>query len=404
MATFSSEAYSSRSDNGTVHANGYFNGNGTQVPTGLVPPTKPTFVNDTFSHLTLYTGNTMRTGTTGQLNTSLKKSNQELISAVQETLLYSLDTARIKGDTITVTDETILGPLEADRSSYEITAKMFYLSRTIGAGVRAPLSVKQLDVAIADLEIALNIPGIKIDHFILALPNQTFDENGLDDSEVEAFTTEIQTSVMPVWTKLSELHRAGRIGRLGVAEFSKQQLEILQNAVEEDKEGVTIAPTINQVNLQDCCVLPKDLIQYSKEHGVELLTHGDSTHILPEQTLKELLEPYLPGAAKVLRPNFVLKYSALITCRGVVTKKGIDRLKEIRLETSFCKDKSGKYNGCKSMKETVCTDLAPIHLSEANKQRSRVAYLSCLRDTRKYPEHTTSVLLGSLTKDHSLSS
>lgn len=34
--------------------------------------------NTAFSHLTLYTGNTMRTGTTGQLNTTLKKSNQEV--------------------------------------------------------------------------------------------------------------------------------------------------------------------------------------------------------------------------------------------------------------------------------------------------------------------------------------
>ncbi|KAF9181199.1 hypothetical protein BGZ51_005591 [Haplosporangium sp. Z 767] len=322
MATFSPEAFNNRSGNGAVHTDGYSNGNGSQVSTGPVPPTKPAFVNDTFSNLTLYTGNTMRTGTTGQLNTNLKKSNRELIAAVQETLLYSLNTARIKGDTITITDETILAPLEADRSSYEITAKMFYLPKVTGAGTGTPLSTELLNVAIADLEIALNISGIKIDHFILALPNQTFDENGLDDSEVEAFAAEIRSSVMPVWTKLSELHRAGRIGRLGVADFSRQQLEILQSAIEEDKEGAAILPTIDQVNLQDCCVLPKDLIQYSKEYGIELLTHGDSTHILPEQTLKEMLEPYLPNAAKVLTPNFVLKYSALITSRGLVTKKG----------------------------------------------------------------------------------
>lgn len=41
-----------------------------------------------FSHLTLYTGNTMRTGTTGQLNTTLRKSNLEvrLYSKEKETL------------------------------------------------------------------------------------------------------------------------------------------------------------------------------------------------------------------------------------------------------------------------------------------------------------------------------
>jgi len=36
------------------------------------------FATDIFSHLTLFTGNTMVTGTTGLLNTSMKKSNQEV--------------------------------------------------------------------------------------------------------------------------------------------------------------------------------------------------------------------------------------------------------------------------------------------------------------------------------------
>ncbi|KAF9413235.1 hypothetical protein BGZ94_000801 [Podila epigama] len=79
--------------------------------------------NTTFSHLTLFTGNTMRTGTTGQLNTTLKKSNQELISAVQDTLQYSLDAARFKGNALIITDETILEPLQGDHAQYDITGK-----------------------------------------------------------------------------------------------------------------------------------------------------------------------------------------------------------------------------------------------------------------------------------------
>ncbi|KAG0288389.1 hypothetical protein BGZ97_006830 [Linnemannia gamsii] len=275
------------------------------------------FANNAFSHLTLYTGNTMRTGTTGQLNTSLKKSNQELVSAVQDTLLYSVDTARVKGSSITITDETSLGPLAADRSLYEVTVKMFYLSATEGT----PLSVEQLTVAFAELETAMGIPDIKIDHFILSLPHQSFDENGLDESEVEAFTTEIKTSVLPVWKKLSELRQSGRIGRLGVAEFSKQQLEILKTLATAEGANA-VAPEVNQVNLQDCCVLPRDLINYAKEQGIELLTHGDAVEILPKNTFTALLQPYLPGAAASLTPNFVLKYSAFITSRGLVAKKG----------------------------------------------------------------------------------
>ncbi|KAF9091629.1 hypothetical protein BGX23_004986 [Mortierella sp. AD031] len=315
MTAVSSEAHNSATNGYTNGSNGqHHNGNGTaSTQVGGAP----TFANNAFSHLTLYTGNTMRTGTTGQLNTSLKKSNQELVSAVQDTLLYSVDTARVKGESITITDETSLGPLAGDRSLYEVTVKMFYLSATEGT----PLSVEQVNAALADIETALGIPGIKIDHFILSLPHQSFDENGLDEAEVEAFTTEIKTLVMPVWKKLSELRQSGRIGRLGVAEFSKQQLEVLKTLA--TAEGVNaLAPEVNQVNLADCCVLPRDLINYSKEQGIELLTHGDAVEILPKNTFVALLQPHLPGAAVSLTPNFVLKYSAFITCRGLVAKKG----------------------------------------------------------------------------------
>ncbi|KAF9912060.1 hypothetical protein EC991_001006 [Linnemannia zychae] len=309
-------ALSSEAHNRATITNGHTNGSSEQTQASGVAPA---FANNAFSHFTLYTGNTMRTGTTGQLNTSLKKSNQELVSAVQDTLLYSVDTARIKGSSITITDETSLGPVAGDRSLYEVTGKfkMFYLPATEGA----PLSVEQLDVAFANLETALGISDIKVDHFILSLPHQSFDENGLDESEVEAFTTEIKTIVMPVWKRLSELRQSGRIGRLGVAEFSKQQLEILKNLA--TAEGVNaVAPEVNQVNLQDCCVLPRDLINYAKESKIELLTHGDAVEILPKSTFAALLQPHLPGAAASLTPNFVLKYSAFITCRGLITKKG----------------------------------------------------------------------------------
>lgn len=148
---------------------------------------------------------------------------------------------------------------------------MFYLT---APGSTAPLSTEQLTVAIENLETALGISEIKIDHFVLSLPHQSFDENGLDETEVVNFSKYVQDSVLPVWRKLSELRQSGRIGRLGVAEFGKQELEILKTAAET--QGLSV-PEINQVNLQDCCVLPKDLINYSKEQKIELLTHGDAT-------------------------------------------------------------------------------------------------------------------------------
>jgi len=32
---------------------------------------------------------------------------------------------------------------------------------------------------------------------------------------------------------------------------------------------------VNQVDLENCCFLPKELIEFAKAHRIELLTHGD---------------------------------------------------------------------------------------------------------------------------------
>ncbi|KAF9952364.1 hypothetical protein BGZ72_006339 [Mortierella alpina] len=274
------------------------------------------FAHESFKQLTLYTGNTMRTGTTGQLASNLNKSNQELLLALEETLHHSLETAEIKDGAITVADKSTLGSLEGDRSTYEITAKLFFIS----SNAPTVLSVEQLNHAIQNLQTALGSSSLVIDNFILALPNQTFDENGQDESELQEFKEDVEQLYWPVWKALSALRQEGQIKRLGVSEFSKQQLEILKSVA---LAKGAVAPEVNQVNLQDCCVLPKGLIDYAKAEGIELLTHGDATNILPGPTLSTLLQAHLPAAAaSPLVPKFVLKYSALITNRGLVSRKG----------------------------------------------------------------------------------
>ncbi|KAF9438751.1 hypothetical protein BGZ76_005057 [Entomortierella beljakovae] len=302
----SSNGHDHPHDHILIH-NGRFNGKAPSV----------TFAQDEFTQLTLYTGNTIATGTTGLLNTTLKKSNQELVSAVQDTLYNTLNSAQVNNGHITVADQASLGPLESDRSKYDITVKLFFISP---AGVSNTLSVDQLNLALDNLDVALGSTEIVIDNFILSLPNQSFDENGLDDAELDVFRNDIHQLYLPVWQRLSDLRKSGRITRLGVAEFSRQQLEILKTVAES--EGAS-SPEIDQVNLDDCCVLPKDLINYAKAEGIELLTHGDATNILPKSTLASLLQPHLPAASNsTLTPNFVLKYSALLTGRGLIERKG----------------------------------------------------------------------------------
>lgn len=64
----------------TYHTNGqhYFNGKAAYHSNGTQNGDRAAFSKDVFSHLTLFTGNTMVTGTTGLLNSTSKKSNQEV--------------------------------------------------------------------------------------------------------------------------------------------------------------------------------------------------------------------------------------------------------------------------------------------------------------------------------------
>ena len=176
-------------------------------------------------------------------------------------------------------------------------AKLFFLSPV---GAATLLSVDHLEDALQNLDAVLHTSNLVVNHFILAIPNQTFDENDLDEAELEAFTQDVQQLYLPVWKRLSELRVAGRIGRLGVTEFSKQQLVILKNAA---LASGAIAPEVDQVNLQDCCVLPKDLIEYAKAEGIELLTHGDSTSKLRHDRKMTTVEPERKGDLVGRRKN-----------------------------------------------------------------------------------------------------
>lgn len=40
-------------------------------------------------------------------------------------------------------------------------------------------------------------------------------------------------------------------------------------------EFLQVKPSINQVNLTTCCVIPPELTEFAKEHDIQLLTHCD---------------------------------------------------------------------------------------------------------------------------------
>ena len=222
-------------------------------------------------------------------------------------------------------------PLSEPRESYDITAKLFYLPgipssrRCRHTRDAIELVLKELGVENIDLLI-VSYPGVSFDADDDGEEEASIDEEDSGNSEDEGFEAQIKT-----WQVLEALHEKGTISQLGLSEFSSTRLERFLPEVK-------IRPSVDQINVKDCCVVPKTLIMYAKEHNIELLTHNDCTDILPPGTTRELLGPGEKGAHIIaarpdagaedqglkgeIEPQWVIKYTAVVKDRGVIENKG----------------------------------------------------------------------------------
>jgi glutamate--cysteine ligase regulatory subunit len=188
-----------------------------------------------------------------------------------------------------------------------------------------------------------------IDLLIVSFPGVYFDEQ---EDCPDKLSTRGPVEVPPepleqhlsVWKTLEALHNEGIVGRLGIAEFGKDRLQALL-------AQATIKPSVDQINLRDCCSVPGDLLTFAKSANIELLVHNDSSNILPRGITRELLGDSPSGAGVLLeaskagdkrkslhdethlgaaddplsgelKPQWVVKYTAVVKDRGVVESKG----------------------------------------------------------------------------------
>jgi glutamate--cysteine ligase regulatory subunit len=236
--------------------------------------------------------------------------------------------------------------LEEEREQYDITLKLFYLpggsndsaSRTTQTREAINLVLKELGVSSADLLI-VSFPGIYFDEQE-DCPSK-ISTRGPVESEPEGID-----NILESWKAVEALKDEGLVNKLGVAEFGAERLAMFL-------EGTTRRPTVNQINLRDCCSVPRDLLALAKSKGVELLVHNDCSNILPRGTLRELLGPGPDGAGVLapstklgdkrkslhgegqtngvtdqaslqgeVQPQWVVKYTAVVKNRGIVENKG----------------------------------------------------------------------------------
>jgi glutamate--cysteine ligase regulatory subunit len=288
------------------------------------------------------------------------KSNFELTAALRLNISHhrTASPSSYKSWTSTSSDNADLyipgqspsAGLAEDRNAYDITVKLFYLPH-----VPPNQRCQHTRDAIAFVLKELQVENINL--LIISFPGITFDADDESDDSLDgssAPTTpslndlagefdapEHMDSIMRTWRTLEELHDSGVILKLGLSEFGTQRLtKVLSEA--------RVPPSVDQINVRDCCVVPRPLIVFAKEKKIELLTHSDCTDILPSGTLREILGPGEKGCGVLaatataiegeivtektpaesdglqgeVSPLWVVKYTAVVTNRGVVENKG----------------------------------------------------------------------------------
>ena len=222
--------------------------------------------------------------------------------------------------------------LAEERSQYDITAKLFFLPHT-----SATERCRHTQDAIGLVLRELHMPSI--DLLIVSFPGVSFDADDEDEEEPDWSQDgegEDLTAMVETWKALENLHGKGTVKQIGLSEFGSERLK-------KFLPRTKVRPSVDQINVRDCCVVPKSLILYAKHEKIELLTHNDCTNILPSGTVRELLGTGEKGAGVLaepeeaskglkgnLEPQWVVKYTAVVRDRGVIENKGYFAMAEVR--------------------------------------------------------------------------
>lgn len=317
--------------------------------------------------------NIMAGGSSSMGRPTAQKSNQEFVNSLRDNFEASIEGASYSevnghdsaqptpkpdsnnwiswskdGKTLEVPALDFTGSsLQEEREAYDITVKLFYLP-----GVSHTRREAQTREAIELVLKELHMPSV--DLLIASFPGIYFDEKGEDcpdkiksrgpiEAEPEPLGTQIET-----YKILEKLHDEGLVKRLGVSEFGADRLEPFLRQTR-------ILPSVDQINLRDCCSVPEPLLSLAKGKEIELLVHNDCTNILPRGTVRDLLGPGEKGVGILaadankagvkrkerdgeesgeglkgeVEPQWVVKYTAVVKDRGVVENKGYFAVAEV---------------------------------------------------------------------------
>lgn len=197
-------------------------------------------------------------------------------------------------DALDVYDEDDIEAYEEERDELKFSLKIFLYNQN-------PELVKDIvNQAIRHLKCD------KIDNVTISCP--------LSDPDGPGGIRRIEyNTVKQTWQELEKLVVSGHIGSIGVTDFDYESLkELCENA--------NIAPSSNSVKLLNCCIPPDDLAAYAADNDINLLTHNDSTVILPHRCLQRVLGK--KSESTLWKVQYIARYTTVIRCRAIVRSKG----------------------------------------------------------------------------------
>ncbi|KAJ9156535.1 Aldo/keto reductase [Pleurostoma richardsiae] len=263
-------------------------------------------------------------------------------------------------------DDTIYVPridwsaagLQEEPSQYEVTVKLFFLP-TASVKDRAQYASEALDLVLKELRIP------RVDLLIVSFPGMSFEGDCEWEADKMNASQGNDEEELMTWAMLEPfVTEKSLVKDLGIAEFGSEKLSRFLGQVK-------VRPTVDQINIKNCCNVPPPLVKLAKEQGIELLVHSDCTDILPKGTLRELLGHGIRGAGLLadapknapqkeddngrqskrqrlsspagserdgvdgglqgdLTPQWVVKYTAVVKDRGVIENKGYFAGAELR--------------------------------------------------------------------------
>ncbi|XP_017007491.2 glutamate--cysteine ligase regulatory subunit [Drosophila takahashii] len=268
-----------------------------------------------YQNVVISTGNIIATELLGQ-----RKSEEELYDGLKLTLLSDPAAERVvvekeidelHGRVQRATQELTTRLTENGRNEISIGAKIFLNRRSaecVNQAVEALLGI--LSVTHVDNVVLAYHPNAVASATPVATTKSPCSEGlavGKANNWSQRNGEEGVAQLKELYQSLEQYALKQQITQLGIADLDAAALEELHKSAQ-------VAPTIAQVNLSTCCVVPPELQEFCTAHDIQLNTHSDPELLLPAEQFAGLAPGYTI--------DWSLRYQVHVRCRGVLTAKG----------------------------------------------------------------------------------